>query len=73
VSLQNAQALRRLGLALEAVAMLAMIGTNRGQIDFWDRIGIDAGKALPVVFAIGFALWITGTLTVRKLKRQADR
>lgn len=61
----NGQSLRRLGLAIEAVAMLAMLGTHRGQLGFWDQINVNPNVALPIVFAIGIGLWIRGTLLLR--------
>ena len=62
----SGQAFRRLGLTIEAVAMLAMLGTHRGQIEFWERINVNPNVALPIIFAIGIGLWIRGTLLIRK-------
>ena len=63
---------RRAGLLFEAVSMLLMLATHRGQVPFWKQSGLDPNVILPIVFGVGVLLWFTGTLAIRKARRQND-
>jgi hypothetical protein len=72
VSPSTGPSLRRLGLTLEAAAALAMVGTLRGKIDFWDRMHLDPNLVLSGIFAIGVVLWAAGTLRMQKDRRREN-
>ncbi len=52
--------------------MLLMLATHRGQVPFWKQSGLDPNVILPIVFGVGVLLWFTGTLAIRKARRQND-
>ena len=50
--------------------MLGMLATHRGQVPFWKEYGLDPNIILPMVFGVGVLLWLTGTLAIRRARKQ---
>jgi hypothetical protein len=73
VSLRTGQSLRRLGLTFEALAMLAMLSTLRGQVDLWEKWGLAPNVVLPIVFVVGIGLWSSGIIIIRKERAKEGR
>ena len=52
--------------------MLLMLGTQRGQVTFWQTYSLNPNIVLPLCFGIGILLWITGTLAIYKDRTQGN-
>ena len=66
------QALRRLGLIVEAASVVGVLAVRRGDVDFWQKANLDPGVVLPSAFVLGLVLWAAGTETIRRARRRAD-
>jgi len=64
------QFFRRVGLVLEVASMLLMLATHRGNVSLWERTGLDPNIVLPVLFGVGVLVWMTGTLALRKKRKE---
>ncbi len=71
--MKTGRSLKTLGHVIEAVAMLAMLGTLRSRVEFWDRAGLNPNVVLPCIFGIGIACWIAGTLILRMERAKEER
>jgi hypothetical protein len=68
------QILRRIGLVIEVVCVVALLNPAPVKVEVWRRFGVDPIRPLWIGLAIGFALWITGTAAIfAGRKRQDDR
>lgn len=65
-----AQTLRRSGLVIELLAMAGMVWRTKGDAPFWHSLPFNPASGLAVLFALGFGLWLTGTLVLLALKNQ---
>lgn len=64
------QTLRRLGLLIEAVTMLALLSLRSGNAEFLKGSRVDPGSALMVAFGLGLGMWAVGTETIRRASRR---
>ena len=67
------QLFRRVGLLFEVASMLIMLATHRGNIPFWNQTGLDPNVVLPMTFFVGVLLWTTGTIAIRRARRETER
>lgn len=58
------QILRRLGLLTEAVCLLGIVSSAKGRLGPVRVAGVDADQALMVGVAVGFLLWVAGTIVI---------
>jgi hypothetical protein len=56
--------LRRVGLLIEAISLFGLLSLARGQADVWARRGIDPSVLMAGGLALGFLLWLAGTLAI---------
>ena len=73
MKLPNGQFTRRVGLLVELVCMLGLLSASRGKVDFWARQGLDPTIVLGTGMAIGFALWLFGTVTILRGRKRPER
>jgi hypothetical protein len=68
------QTLRRLGLLVEAVCLLGLLSLARGNVGLV-RAGwpLDPSVLLAAGLAVGFTLWLTGTLAIYWPRRDRSR
>ncbi len=60
----TALTVRRLGLTIEVVCLLGLLSVYRSQdIEPKRFLGITLGQALTTGLALGFTLWVLGTIT----------
>jgi hypothetical protein len=65
--------LRRFGLLLEAVSLLALLSLNRGKLDLQVFKGRDPSVVLAGGLALGFVLWLVGTVAIHWPRRGKSR
>ena len=66
----SGQRLRRLGLLIELIAVIGLLTTGRGKGDLLASGRLDSHTFLAGCLAIGFVIWLTGTLIY--WRRRAD-
>jgi hypothetical protein len=72
MTLQSGQALRRLGLIIEAVAMLGLLTVARNKGDLFKGGQLDPGFWMAVCLAVGFGIWLSGTLAIYQARRRGS-
>jgi hypothetical protein len=69
------QILRRVGLLVEAISLLGLLSLARGHGEVWRTRGLDPSVLMAGGLALGFTLWLIGTLAIhwpRRRKPPAD-
>ncbi len=66
------QFLRRVGLVIEVLCMLALLSLARGKVDIWRGFPIEPSRFLSGGLAAGFALWVTGTVAIYAGRKRTD-
>ncbi len=56
--------LRQVGLVIEVLAILGMLGLMRGKTEIWNGFPIDPALFLKVCLGIGILTWSVGTWTI---------
>ncbi len=57
----RAQTLRRIGLTVEVLCMLGLLGLARGRAEIWNGFPMDPSRFLTLMLGIGFLIWVAGT------------
>jgi hypothetical protein len=68
----HGQILRRIGLVIEALCMLGLLGLARGRVDIWNGFPIDPSRFLTISLGIGLLLWVAGTVAIYSGRKRPD-
>jgi hypothetical protein len=52
---------RRVGLSIEVVCMLGLLGLAREKVEIWKGFPVDPSVFLSACLGVGFLLWAYGT------------
>ncbi len=66
------QTLRRIGLVIEVLCMLGLLGLARGRVDIWRGFPIDPSRFLTVGLGVGLLIWVAGTAMILKGGKGSD-
>ncbi|MFO0952573.1 MAG: hypothetical protein U0835_15780 [Isosphaeraceae bacterium] len=69
MSAANGQFTRRIGLTLEMFCMFGLLAAMRGKLDSWMRLGFDPSLIFSCGLAIGFCLWLWGTVLIFQARK----
>ena len=66
------QLLRRIGLVIEVLCMLGLLGLARGKDEIWKGFPLDPSRFLSVGLGVGFLFWVTGTVAIVAGRKRGD-
>jgi hypothetical protein len=61
--------LRRVGLIIEVLCILALLSVSRGKTEFWQKTGLDPVVTLRIGLGIGILVWTAGTILIVRSRR----